>query len=149
MIKVLFVCHGNICRSPMAEFIFKKMVESSGVQDQFEIESAAVSSEEEGNPVYPPARRILADHGIDCRGKYARKMTVDDYRYFDYLICMDNSYLRNMQRICGGDPENKMYKLLSFTGSPGDVADSWYSGDFQTTWEDIQRGLDAFAANVM
>ena len=149
MIKVLFVCHGNICRSPMAEFIFKKMVESSGVQDQFEIESAAVSSEEEGNPVYPPARRILADHGIDCRGKYARKMTVDDYRYFDYLICMDNSNLRNMQRICGGDPENKMYKLLSFTGSPGDVADPWYSGDFQTTWEDIQRGLEAFAANVM
>ena len=149
MTKVLFVCHGNICRSPMAEFIFKKMVKSSGLQDQFEIASAAVSSEELGNPVYPPARKILADHGIDCRGKYARKMTVEDYTHFDYLICMDSSNLRNMQRICGGDPENKMYKLLSFTDFPGDVADPWYSGDFQTTWDDIQRGLEAFLDQVI
>ena len=149
MTKVLFVCHGNICRSPMAEFIFKKMVKSSGLQDQFEIASAAVSSEELGNPVYPPARKILADHGIDCKGKYARKMTVEDYTHFDYLICMDSSNLRNMQRICGGDPENKMYKLLSFTDFPGDVADPWYSGDFQTTWDDIQRGLEAFLDQVV
>ena len=149
MTKVLFVCHGNICRSPMAEFIFKKMVKSSGLQDQFEIASAAVSSEELGNPVYPPARKILADHGIDCKGKYARKMTVEDYTHFDYLICMDSSNLRNMQRICGGDPENKMYKLLSFTDFPGDVADPWYSGDFQTTWDDIQRGLEAFLDQVI
>ena len=149
MTKVLFVCHGNICRSPMAEFIFKKMVKSSGLQDQFEIASAAVSNEELGNPVYPPARKILADHGIDCKGKYARKMTVEDYTHFDYLICMDNSNLRNMQRICGGDPENKMYKLLSFTDFPGDVADPWYSGDFQTTWDDIQRGLEAFLDQVV
>ena len=149
MTKVLFVCHGNICRSPMAEFIFKKMVKSSGLQDQFEIASAAVSSEELGNPVYPPARKILADHGIDCKGKYSRKMTVEDYTHFDYLICMDSSNLRNMQRICGGDPENKMYKLLSFTDFPGDVADPWYSGDFQTTWDDIQRGLEAFLDQVV
>ena len=149
MIRILFVCHGNICRSPMAEFIFKEMVISSGLQDQFEIESAAVSSEELGNPVYPPARKILADHGIDCRGKYARKMDIDDYHHFDYLICMDSSNLRNMQRICGGDPENKMYKLLSFTDSPGDVADPWYSGDFHTTWDDIYRGLEAFLDRVI
>ncbi|MBQ4329684.1 MAG: low molecular weight phosphotyrosine protein phosphatase [Lentisphaeria bacterium] len=144
MIKVLFVCHGNICRSPMAEFMFKDMVQKAGVADKFEIASAAVSSEEEGNPVYPPARRVLAEHGIDCRGKYARKMSVKDYEYFDYLICMDSSNMRNMQRICGGDKDNKMYKLLDFTSAPGDVADPWYCGNFDGTWSDIHRGLTAF-----
>ena len=142
MIKILFVCHGNICRSPMAEFVMKDRAEAAGAADRLEIASAAVSSEEQGNPVYAPARRILQDHGISCSGKYARKMTPADYAYFDYLICMDNSNLRNMQRICGGDPENKMYKLLDFTDTPGrDVADPWYSGDFQATWDDIDRGI--------
>ena len=142
MVKILFVCHGNICRSPMAEFVMKDRAEAAGAADRLEIASAAVSSEEQGNPVYAPARRILQDHGISCSGKYARKMTPADYAYFDYLICMDNSNLRNMQRICGGDPENKMYKLLDFTDTPGrDVADPWYSGDFQATWDDIDRGI--------
>ncbi len=144
MLKVLFVCHGNICRSPMAEFMFKDMVQKAGIADKFEIASAAVSSEEEGNPVYPPARRVLADHGISCSGKYARKMTVKDYEYYDYLICMDSSNMRNMQRICGGDKDNKMYKLLDFTPAGGDVADPWYCGNFDGTWDDIHRGLTAF-----
>ena len=143
MIKVLFVCHGNICRSPMAEFMMKKLVADRGISDQFEIASAAVSREELGNPVYPPARKILASMGISCDGKYARQMTVKDYEYFDFLICMDNSNMRSMQRICGGDPENKMYRLLDFTDEPGEVSDPWYSGDFHTTREDIDRGLEA------
>ena len=143
MIKILFVCHGNICRSPMAEFMMKKMVADSGIRDRFEIASAAVSAEELGNPVYPPARRLLQSAGIDCSGKYARQMSKRDYAYFDYLICMDNSNMRNMQRICGGDPESKMYRLLDFTDSPGEVADPWYSGNFDATWHDLEIGLAA------
>ncbi|MBQ9786906.1 MAG: low molecular weight phosphotyrosine protein phosphatase [Lentisphaeria bacterium] len=148
MIKVLFVCHGNICRSPMAEFMMKDMVEKMGMAEEFEIESAAVSSEELGNPVYPPAREMLAAHGISCAGKYARKMSVTDYRYFDYLICMDDSNLRNMLRITSGDPEKKMYKLLDFTPGGGSVADPWYSGNFHATWNDIKRGLEGFLKEV-
>ena len=150
MIKILFVCHGNICRSPMAEFVMKDRAEAAGAADRLEIASAAVSSEEQGNPVYAPARRILQDHGISCSGKYARKMTPADYAYFDYLICMDNSNLRNMQRICGGDPENKMYKLLDFTDTPGrDVADPWYSGNFDLTWRDVNNGCEALLATII
>lgn len=148
MIKVLFVCHGNICRSPMAEFMMKDMVEKMGMAEEFEIESAAVSSEELGNPVYPPAREMLAAHGISCTGKYARKMSVTDYRYFDYLICMDDSNLRNMLRITSGDPEKKMYKLLDFTPGGGSVTDPWYSGNFHATWNDIKRGLEGFLKEV-
>ena len=143
MYKVLFVCHGNICRSPMAEFMMKKLVADRGISDRFEIASAAVSREELGNPVYPPARRLLKSLDISCDGKYARQMTVKDYEYFDFLICMDNSNMRNMQRICGGDPENKMHRLLDFTDEPGEVADPWYSGDFYATKEDIDKGLAA------
>jgi protein-tyrosine phosphatase len=126
----------------MAEFMFKQLVAGKNLADRFEIASAAVSREELGNPVYPPARRILNAHGIDCSGKYARQMTVKDYEYYDLLICMDNSNLRNMQRICGGDPEGKMALLKSFTDHPGEVSDPWYSGDFETTWEDIADGLE-------
>lgn len=146
MIKILFVCHGNICRSPMAEFMMKKMVSDAGTAGNFEIASAAVSCEELGNPVYPPAKSLLNAHGIDCRGKFARQMTVKDYEYYDMLICMDNSNMRNMQRICGGDPENKMHRLLDFTDRPGEVADPWYSGDFRQTWNDIEAGLQALLA---
>jgi len=140
MIKVLFVCHGNICRSPMAEFVMKDLVGKAGADERFFIASAATSTEEIGNPVYPPARRKLAEHGIGCAGKTARQMTAADYREYDLLIGMDSANLRNMRRICGGDPEGKIRLLMDFTERPGDVADPWYTGDFETTWRDISAG---------
>lgn len=140
MIKILFVCHGNICRSPMAEFVMKDLVRKAGADERFFIASAATSTEEIGNPVYPPARRKLAEHGIGCAGKTARQMTAADYREYDLLIGMDSANLRNMRRICGGDPEGKIRLLMDFTDRPGDVADPWYTGDFETTWRDISAG---------
>ena len=140
MIKILFVCHGNICRSPMAEFIMKDLVQKAGLEGEFHIESAATSTEEIGNPVYPPARRKLAEHGIGCAGKTARQMGRADYERFDYLIGMDRANLRNMQRICGGDPEGKLSLMMDYTDRPGDVADPWYTGDFDATWRDVYEG---------
>ena len=140
MTKILFICLGNICRSPMAEFTMKDMVEEAGLEYEFYIESAATSSEEIGNPVYPPAMRKLAEHGIDCSGKTARQLRKSDYDKFDLLIGMDESNLRAMQRICGGDPQGKMHLLLDFTDNPGSVADPWYTGDFDTTWRDVELG---------
>lgn len=142
MKKILFVCHGNICRSPMAEFIMKDMVEKAGLQDEFYIESAATSTEEIGNEVYPPAKRKLAEHGISCKGKTARQMKKNDYNKFDLLIGMDDWNIRNMNRICGGDPEGKIHKLLDFTNRKGDVADPWYTGDFEATWRDVSEGCE-------
>ena len=138
--KILFICLGNICRSPMAEFYMKDLVRREGCADRFEIASAATSDEERGNPVYPPARRKMAEHGIDCSGKTARRMTKADYDYYDLLICMDHSNLRNMERICGGDPEGKMKMLLDYTDRPGSVADPWYTGDVEATWRDVEAG---------
>ena len=123
MKKVLFICHGNICRSPMAEFVMKDLVEKAGLSAQFEIASAATSAEEIGNPVYPPARRKLAEHGICCAGKTARQMTRRDYETYDYLIAMDRNNLRNMVRFVGSDPEHKVSLLMDHTSRPGDVAD--------------------------
>ena len=143
MIRILFVCHGNICRSPMAEFVLKDMVKKAGLSSGFHIESAAVSAEELGNPVYPPARRELAVHGISCQGKTARLMTRADYDRFDLLVCMDSANLRRMERICGGDPQGKMSRLLDHTAYPGDVADPWYTGDFSRTWQDVEAGCRA------
>ena len=140
MERILFVCHGNICRSPMAEFVMKDLVRKDGGDERFFIASAATSTEEIGNPVYPPARRKLAEHGIGCAGKTARQMTAADYREYDLLIGMDSANLRNMRRICGGDPEGKIRLLMDFTDRPGDVADPWYTGDFETTWRDISAG---------
>ena len=137
MKKVLFVCHGNICRSPMAEFVMKDLVEKAGLSAQFEIASAATSTEEIGNPVYPPARRKLAEHGISCAGKTARQMTRRDYETYDYLIAMDHNNLRNMARFVWGDPEHKVSLLMDHTRRPGDVADPWYTGDFEATWQDV------------
>ncbi len=131
MKKILFVCHGNICRSPMAEFIMKRLVSDAGREDEFEIASAATSTEEIGNPVYPPARRKLAEHGIRCDGKTARQLTRRDYDYYDLLIGMDSYNIRNMTRMCGGDPEGKIRMLLN-----RDVADPWYTGNFDATWRD-------------
>ncbi len=141
--NILFVCHGNICRSPMAEFVMKDLAARAGKSEQFFIQSAAVSAEELGNPVYPPARRELAAHGISCQGKTARQMTKADYDRFDLLICMDSGNLRRMERICGGDPAGKMSRLLDHTGRPGDVADPWYTGDFSATWQDVLEGCTA------
>ena len=140
MERILFVCHGNICRSPVAEFVMKDLVRKAGADERFFIASAATSTEEIGNPVYPPARRKLAEHGIGCAGKTARQMTAADYREYDLLIGMDSANLRNMRRICGGDPEGKIRLLMDFTDRPGDVADPWYTGDFETTWRDISAG---------
>ena len=140
MTKILFVCHGNICRSPMAEYVMKDLVQKAGLTDQFHIASAATSREEIGNPVYPPARRKLAEHGISCAGHAARQLTRRDYADYDLLIGMDSANLRDMRRICGGDPDGKISLLLDHTARPGDVADPWYTGDFQATWLDVLEG---------
>ena len=140
MTKILFVCHGNICRSPMAEFVMKDLVQKARLASQFHIESAATSREEIGNPVYPPARRKLAEHEITCGGHAARQLTKQDYDEYDLLIGMDSANLRNMQRICGGDPDGKLHLLMDYTDRPGDVADPWYTGDFESTWQDVLAG---------
>ena len=141
MTNILFICHGNICRSPMAEFVMKDLVEKAGLASQFRIASAATSREEIGNPVYPPARRKLAEHGIGCAGHAARQITVRDYQDYDLLIAMDSANLRNLRRFYGGDPAGKIHMLLEYAGRPGEeVADPWYTGDFQATWEDVSAG---------
>ena len=130
----------------MAEFVMKELVFQAHLEHQFYIESAATSTEEIGNPVYPPARRKLAEHGIGCQGKTSRQMTRADYDRFDLLIGMDDWNIRNMRRICGGDPENKIVKLMDYTNRPGDVADPWYTGDFEATWQDVLLGCQALLA---
>jgi protein-tyrosine phosphatase len=140
MTKILFVCHGNICRSPMAEFIMKDMAAKAGLSSRFEIASAATSSEELGNPVYSPVRRKLSEHDIDCSGKTARRLQKGDYENYDLLIGMDSANLSNMHRICGGDPSGKMSLLMDYTDHPGDVADPWYTRDFERTWRDVEQG---------
>ena len=144
MIKILFICHGNICRSPMAEFVMKDLVKKAGLERQFHIESAATSSEEIGNPVYPPACRKLAEHGIGSDGHAARQLRDEDYNRFDLLIGMDKANLRNMHWICGGDFDGKMHLLMEFTDRPGDVADPWYTDDFEATLRDVLEGCIGF-----
>jgi protein-tyrosine phosphatase len=132
----------------MAEFVMKDLVKKAGLSDQFHIESAATSTEEIGNPVYPPARRKLAEHGIDCAGKTARQLQNSDYDKYDLLIGMDTANLRNMHRICGGDFARKMHLLLDFTDCPGDVADPWYTGDFDATWRDVLAGCQGLLESL-
>jgi len=127
----------------MAEFVMKDLVRKAGLESQYHIESAATSTEELGNEVYPPAKRKLAEHSISCKGKTARQMTRNDYNRFDLLIGMDDWNIRNMQRICGGDPEGKIHKLLDYTYRTGNVADPWYTGDFEATWRDVLEGCQA------
>ena len=140
MIKILFICHGNICRSPMAEFVMKELVSKKGLSDSFIIASAATSNEEIGNPVYPPVRALLSRRGISTDGKRAVRVTKGDYGYYDYLICMDKNNLRNLSFIIGDDNDNKVFRLLDFTDRKGDVADPWYTGDFDTTERDVNEG---------
>ena len=144
MIKILFICHGNICRSPMAEFIFRDMVAKRGLAAEYSIASAATSREEIGNPVYPPAKRKLKEHGIDPAGKTARQMTAQDYKDYDYLLAAERYNIRNMERITGGDPQHKIFRLLDFSDRPRDIADPWYTGDFDEAWDDIVEGCQAF-----
>ena len=148
MHRILFVCHGNICRSPMAEFVMKDLVKKAGLEREFSIASAATSTEEIGCPVYPPARRKLAEHGIGCAGHAARQMTAADYGRWDYLVGMDGANLRNMRRICGGDPEGKISLLLDWADRSGDVADPWYTGDFDATWRDVLAGCSGLLAHI-
>lgn len=143
MKKVLFICHGNICRSPMAEFVMKELVRQRRLENRIDVESAATSTEELGNPVHPGTRRKLSEHGISCKGKTARQVTRQDYQDFDLIIGMDGWNMRNLDRFFPGDPEGKLHKLLSFCGDPADVADPWYTGDFETTWQDVNRGCTA------
>ena len=144
MKKILFVCHGNICRSPMAEFIMKALVKARGLQDEYFIASAAVSDEEYGNPIYPPARRCLSQHGVWFdTSKTASTVTKADYDRFDVIVCMDSSNLRWIRYIIPDDPQKKIHLLMSYTGRGRDVADPWYTGDFEKTFQDVLEGCEA------
>jgi len=143
MIKILFVCHGNICRSPMAEFIFKQMLKEKNMSDKFFVASAATSYEEIGNKVHYGTKRILASRGIDCSEKRAVHIEKSDYEKYDLLIGMDSYNIKNMIRLFGGDPKGKIKLLLDYTGESRDVADPWYTGDFKITEDDIVRGCEA------
>ena len=149
MIKILFVCHGNICRSPMAEFVLKQKVNDLGRSHDFEIASAATSTEEIGNPVYPPVKSLLQKHGISCKGKTAQQITPADYKYYDHIIAMDNNNVRNLKLLLGDDSYKKITLLLDYTNTPRDVADPWYTRDFEQTWNDIQRGCDGFLDSLI
>lgn len=169
MTTILFVCHGNICRSPMAEFVMKVLTKEAGLESQFRIDSAATSREEIGNPVYPPARRKLAEHGISCDGHAARQLTASDYDTYDLLIGMDYANLRNMRRICGGDRAGKLHLLMEYADRPkrecselspqaetennglcnDEVADPWYTGDFEATWQDVLAGCQGLLHNII
>ena len=150
MIKVLFVCHGNICRSPMAEFIFRDMVAKRGLSDLFTVESAATSAEEIGNPVHPGTVRKLREYGIcDVSGKYAVQFGKKDYEAYDYLVVMDRQNQRNLMRIIGADPECKVHKLLEYSDRPRDIADPWYTGNFEITYEDVIEGCETLLQHIL
>jgi len=144
MIKILFVCHGNICRSPMAEFVLKDMVKKENKENEFFIASAATSTEEIGNPPHPGTRNKLKEHGISCEGKHAVQVKKSDYEKYDFIIVMDGYNINNIRRIFGENNMGKVYKLLDFTGESRDIADPWYSGNFEATYKDVVEGCKAF-----
>ena len=158
MIKILFVCHGNICRSPMAEYIMKDILEKRGLQDRYEVASAATSTEEiwrgVGNPIYPPAQAELRKHGIgqtaytDFQGKRARQVTRADYEYYDYILCAETVNVKNVLRITGPDTAGKVRRLLEDSACPRDIADPWYTGDFSATYRDIVEGVENFLQSM-
>lgn len=148
MKKILFVCHGNICRSPMAEFVMRDLIEKAGAAARYTVASAATSAEEIGNPVYPPARCKLQEHGIASDGKCARRLTRTDYDAYDLLIGMDDENMREMLRICDGDPQGKQHLLMDYTSRGGEVADPWYTRDFEATWRDISEGCRGLLATL-
>ena len=148
MKRIMFVCHGNICRSPMAGLIMKKLVSDAGLQGKYQIESSATSTEEIGNPVYPPAVRELAHHGISAKGKHAVQLSPLDLDKYDMFIGMDSANMRNMRRILGEGCEGKIYKMMSFVGSDDDVADPWYSGGFDRTYSDIDYACHALLCKL-
>ena len=153
MMRIMFVCHGNICRSPMAEFVLKKMIAERGMAEKFLVASSATSTEEiwngVGNPVYPPAQAELAKHGISCRGKRAVQLTRADYDQYDLFIGMDSANIRNMHRILGGDQKNKIRKLMDYTSKGGDVADPWYTRRFDVTYADVKAGCEGLLDEIM
>lgn len=152
MKRIMFVCHGNICRSPMAEFIFKKMINEKGLSDKYFVASCATSREEIvgniGNPVYPPARAELLRHGIDAGDKRAVQLTREDYEKYDLFIAMDSMNVRNMMRIIGSDPQNKVKKLMDYTSRGGDVADPWFTGEFSVTYRDVHDGCEGLLKSL-
>ena len=149
MTNILFVCYGNICRSPMAEFVMKDLIRKAGRETEFHIESAATSAYEIGNPVYPPAREKLKEHVIGCAGKTARQITKADYEKYDYIIGMDEANLEEMCKRFGGDPDNKLHMLMDYTDRPGEVADPWFTRDFDAAWRDIYEGCKGMVAKLM
>lgn len=149
MIKILFVCHGNICRSPMAEFVFRDIVRRQGMTNLFSVASAATSSEEIGNPVHYGTERKLKEYGISTAGKYAVLLTKKDYKEYDFLIGMENRNIRNMERLIGRDTACKFHRLLDFTKRPGDIADPWYTGDFDRTYQDVKEGCEGLLQYVL
>lgn len=149
MYKILFVCHGNICRSPMAEFVMKDIVKKAGMSDEFYIASCATSTEEIGNPVHHGTRRKLAEVGISCDGKRAVQLTKSDYNKYDYIIAMDEMNIRNIMRIIKSDPEGKVSLLLSHAGMSGSIADPWYTGNFDDTYRDVLLGCKALFNEIV
>ncbi len=149
MIKVLFLCHGNICRSPMCKYYFQDLVAKKGLSDQFYIDSAATSREEIGNPVHRGTRNKLHQANISCIDHRAKQMHREDYEEYDFLIGMDEQNMRNIKRITGGDPDGKIFKLLEFAGKPNEVADPWYTGDFEATWRDVTEGCNGLLSYIL
>ena len=149
MTRVLYICHGNICRSPIAEYVFKDMVRKAGIEDDFEIASAATSREEIGNDIYPPAKMVMDAHGIVYDRRQARQVTVPDLDYYDYIIAMEDYNLRNISRMFGDAALDKVTLLMDYTDRPGDVSDPWYTRDFETAYKDIEEGCAGFLRQLM
>ncbi len=148
MIKIMFVCHGNICRSPMAEFVLKDMVKKQSMDDRFIIASSATSTEEIGNPVHRGTKKKLAEYGISIDGKYAVQLTKSDYDKYDFTIAMDSFNIKNIMRIIGQDTDKKVSRLLDFTENPRDIADPWYTGNFDDTYNDVKEGCEALLGHI-